>query len=69
MKRIGILLMCGCIIATVTAQPKTVDDCITLATEHSISLKVAGETAKIARNTRSQSISNYFPHISVVYSY
>ena len=69
MKRIGILLMCGCIIATVTAQPKTVDDCITLATEHSISLKVAGETAKIARNTRSQSISNYFPHISVVGSY
>lgn len=69
MKRIGILLICGCCTAALAAQPKTVDDCIALATEHSTSLKVADETVRIAQNTRSQSISNYFPHIGVVGSY
>lgn len=69
MKRIGILLICGCCAAALAAQPKTVDDCIALATEHSTSLKVADETVRIAQNTRSQSISNYFPHIGVVGSY
>lgn len=69
MKRIGFLLICGCCTAALAAQPKTVDDCIALATEHSTSLKVADETVRIAQNTRSQSISNYFPHIGVVGSY
>ena len=69
MKRIGILLICGCCAVGLAAQPKTVDDCIALATEHSTSLKVADETVRIAQNTRSQTISNYFPHIGVVGSY
>ncbi len=69
MKRFGILMACLSVVVGLMAQPKTVDECVAMAVDHSTSLKVADQSVKVAQNARSQAISKYFPQIGVVGTY